>query len=159
MSTGKVLVIVSDSLAAVGLMAGVVVLLALFTFAAMKESPLPTTSAPVLDDFSPSMNSSPLSSPAQPLSSLPPLPIEINVPYRHLSSDGYVARFHNSSAKLLRVVFDMQSDTTHTYRTETYDIPASGTVEIGWDRGWKLSPNDRMTLSCDGYQTGTWTMP
>jgi len=160
MKVGKVYVLLFEALMTVGLLAGVVVLLAYFAFNAMGDSSLSTT-MPSLERTAATSDSLPAttSSPARALTRLPPLPVEINVPFRHLSSGGYIVQIRNTSPNLLRVVITTESDRSHRSKTESMDISPSGTIEIGWDREWHLDSGDRVFVTNDAYQKGLWTMP
>ncbi len=116
-----------------------------------KMVPPPVVTAEVSDD-------APAAIPAvKHTGDMPILPVEMNVPFRHLSDDGYVAQFHNTSDKPLRVVITM--DGSRAARTDAFDMAAGGTLELGWDRGWQLRAGDHVTAISDGYQGMSWTMP
>jgi hypothetical protein len=158
MSKSNIVLRVFYSVAAVGIFVGIVVFASYFVRAMAMLSEPSTDSTQTADDFSSEPATAPVSSSQLP-ASLPPLPIAINVPARRLSGGGYVAYFHNTSDKAIRVVFDMEATTSHPGKREAMVIPASGTVELGWDRGWKLMTGDRVTLSCENYLPGTWKAP
>jgi hypothetical protein len=154
-SAARILAGVRVSLAAAGLLVVAVLILSFFAYATAREFAAQTASTPAIgDDLSSapvpsSTSSSSQASSPRPISNLPLLPIDINVPFRNLSGGGFVAQFHNTSDKLLRTVIN----------GEGLDIPPHGTIEIGWDRGFRLNSGDSVTIASDGYLTGTWTVP
>jgi hypothetical protein len=141
-------------LAAAGIFGGVVSFLGYFAYkAGLGMTAQPEATAVVSEVVPATLAATAVSS------DLPRVPVEINFPFRHLSDEGYIAHVHNTSDKMVRLVFNMESVSAPGCRTEALDIPAGGTIELGWERGWKLGSGDRVTVTSDGYQGMTWTVP
>ena len=159
MSTGKALVIVSDSLAAVGLVAGVVILLGFMAYAAVRESGVSSALVPVSDQSPSPINIATAPSLLPAGGNLPLLPLAIDAPLQRQADGGYVAEVRNTSGRLLHVSLTLQSDVTHTSKTLALDIPPSGTFEIGRDRDWSLGAGDKVQVVSPDYQPVMWTVP
>jgi len=145
------------SLAAVGVVGGVIWFAAYFvqSMGLMSE---PIAEPPVVEEVVPEAEPSTQTVSSQPATAQP-LPVGIHASARQLSGGGYVVQVHNLSDKPLRVVIDMEASTTHPGRREAAELSAMGTIEIGWDLGWKLTPGDRVTITCAGFLPFRWTMP
>jgi hypothetical protein len=141
-------------LAAVGVFGGVVLFLGYFAYKAGVGLTVQPEVTAVVSEVAPAPAAT------EPLSAdLALVPVEINFPFRHLSDGGYIAHVHNTSDQMVRLAIHLESDATGRTQTEVLDIPAGGTIELGWDRSCKLGAGDRVTVASDGYKGMTWTVP
>jgi hypothetical protein len=140
--------------AAVGILGGVVLFLGYFAYrAGVGVTAQPETTV-VVSEVAP-VTEAAVPEPKD----LPLVPVEITFPYRHLSNEGYIAHIRNTSDQMMRLAINLDSVVAHRSQTEALEIPAGGTIELGWDRSCKLGAGDRVTVTSDGYQGMSWTVP
>ncbi len=88
----------------------------------------------------------------------PPMPVTVT--YRESAvGEGYVAQFHNQTAKYLQVRVQFKNRTLNQENNSYIDLSPNGTTEIGWLEGWKFVSGENISLYHEDYATAQYLIP
>jgi|TARA_B110000503_G_scaffold119654_1_gene181618 hypothetical protein len=88
----------------------------------------------------------------------PELPITLK--YRDsVFGKGYVAQFHNTSERHLKIKVTISSETTGEEKEGILDIAPTSIKEIGWAEGWQFSSGESVKVFNAAYKQAEYSIP
>lgn len=88
----------------------------------------------------------------------PALPVDLSARPSQVGI-GTVVQFHNRSGTPLTVQVAFENRKRQQRKEGTLDLPAGGTVEIGWLEGWTFESGETVQLSHPKFASRSWTVP